>query len=633
MAAQYCCHPFPFHNNNKSLMNSIMNSITKISKRMTRIGLLLMLFVAQSLASSAQVKLYMEDVIIPNGGSKVVSLMLDNDKEATALQVTIDMPNGLYIWGVDKTNRIKGRGASVQYDQKSSSATTTSTNIVMVDGTIAPGTGAVITFSIYADASILAEGEHVITLHDIIISDANANQIATTDETTAKLYHNGLDDCKMSAANPEIGIAEGAEQQIDILLDNPNIYNISALSGKFTLPEGLEIVEGEYGKFDYTDRTPSPLEFKFKEYEGYTTFVLSSSTNRTINGTSGTIFSFKVKANSPIAENSEIVLSELRIANTAGRSALLEDVVIKVSDATTYNVTATVATAETGTVEGAGIVARNAEITLTATPAEGYQFVNWTVGEEEVATTAEYTFVPTADIDLVANFKPLQFVVKFMLDDEVISEETLDYGAAITTPANPEKEGNTFTGWTPELYETMPAQDVTYTATFSVNSYTIRFVANGAIVDIVTLPYGSPITVPEAPAKEGYTFAGWGADETVPAKDVTYTATYTVNSYKVRYYVDNTLLSEQEVEFGAELKLIDYTPEDPERFTFMGWIGVTYDTMPAHDVEYHANIVDGIKAITTNGSVEVYTLDGKRTNIQNLKKGVYIINGKKVLVK
>ena len=63
------------------------------------------------------------------------------------------------------------------------------------------------------------------------------------------------------------------------------------------------------------------------------------------------------------------------------------------------------ATAENGTVEGAGTYTHGTEVTLTATPAEGYEFVNWTVGEETI-TENPYKFTVTADVALVANFTP-----------------------------------------------------------------------------------------------------------------------------------------------------------------------------------------------------------------------------------
>ena len=73
--------------------------------------------------------------------------------------------------------------------------------------------------------------------------------------------------------------------------------------------------------------------------------------------------------------------------------------------ATTFTVTVT---AENGTVAGladGGLYEVGTEANLTATPAEGYEFVNWTVGGNEVSTANPYTFKVEADLALVANFK------------------------------------------------------------------------------------------------------------------------------------------------------------------------------------------------------------------------------------
>ena len=77
-----------------------------------------------------------------------------------------------------------------------------------------------------------------------------------------------------------------------------------------------------------------------------------------------------------------------------------------------YTVTATVNPTETGTVEGAGTYEEGKEATLTATANEGYEFVNWTVGEEVVSTENPYTFTVNADIALVANFQATEPVVE-----------------------------------------------------------------------------------------------------------------------------------------------------------------------------------------------------------------------------
>ena len=69
------------------------------------------------------------------------------------------------------------------------------------------------------------------------------------------------------------------------------------------------------------------------------------------------------------------------------------------------------ATAENGTVEGAGQYEEGTQATLTATAADGYEFVNWTVDGAEVSTENPYTFTVTADVALVANFQEAAAVV------------------------------------------------------------------------------------------------------------------------------------------------------------------------------------------------------------------------------
>ena len=67
-------------------------------------------------------------------------------------------------------------------------------------------------------------------------------------------------------------------------------------------------------------------------------------------------------------------------------------------------VTATANPAEGGTVSGGGAYAEGTTCTLTATPNEGYVFVNWTENGEVVSTEATYSFTVTGNRDLVANF-------------------------------------------------------------------------------------------------------------------------------------------------------------------------------------------------------------------------------------
>jgi hypothetical protein len=72
--------------------------------------------------------------------------------------------------------------------------------------------------------------------------------------------------------------------------------------------------------------------------------------------------------------------------------------------ATTRTITATVAPAASGSVTGAGIVGNSASVTLTALPAPGFAFTNWTLGGAPAGTNNPVTFDALGNYTFVANF-------------------------------------------------------------------------------------------------------------------------------------------------------------------------------------------------------------------------------------
>ena len=120
----------------------------------------------------------------------------------------------------------------------------------------------------------------------------------------------------------------------------------------------------------------------------------------------------------------------------------------------------------------------------------------------------------------------------------------------------------------------------------------------------------------------------------MPAEEVKVYGTFTANVYHVYYYVGDELVHTAEVAYGEAIPEYSYEPTT-EGDVFVGWIGETYETMPAHDVTYTANIESGIDQMTNgNSQLMIYDLTGRRiTDTENLKGGIYIINGKKVMIK
>ncbi len=69
-----------------------------------------------------------------------------------------------------------------------------------------------------------------------------------------------------------------------------------------------------------------------------------------------------------------------------------------------YTITASVDPAGCGSVSGAGTYDYGSTANLTAMPAAGWHFVNWTEGGVEVSTDAAYSFTVTGDRALAAHF-------------------------------------------------------------------------------------------------------------------------------------------------------------------------------------------------------------------------------------
>ena len=163
---------------------------------------------------------------------------------------------------------------------------------------------------------------------------------------------------------------------------------------------------------------------------------------------------------------------------------------------------------------------------------------------------------------------------------------TQDYGTPITAPADPTREGYTFTGWDRDIPAIMPAENVTVTAKWVVNQYTITFdIAGGSAVASITQNYGTAITAPANPTREGYTFIGWdkAIPSTMPAENMIITANWKVNQYTITFDSNG----------GSEIAPItqDYgtaitAPANPTRegYTFIGWDKAIPSTMPAEDL-------------------------------------------------
>ena len=152
---------------------------------------------------------------------------------------------------------------------------------------------------------------------------------------------------------------------------------------------------------------------------------------------------------------------------------------------------------------------------------QGYQFTDWYLDD----TKYDFDTAVTGDMTLTAKWTANSYTIAFDTNGgSDIDPITQDYGTQITAPANPTREGYTFIGWDKAIPATMPAGDMTITAQWRINQYTITFDTDGGSeIAPITQDYGTNITAPADPTREGYTFKGWDREipATMPAENIT----------------------------------------------------------------------------------------------------------------
>ena len=235
------------------------------------------------------------------------------------------------------------------------------------------------------------------------------------------------------------------------------------------------------------------------------------------------------------------------------------------------------------------------EIPAVETPTkEGHTFSGWS----EIPS-----IMPAKDVVIEGSFAVNYYIVTYLVDCEVYATETVAYGSEILLLNEPTKEGHTFSGWS-EAPATMPTEDIVIEGSFAVNSYNVIYKVDGAEYKVVPLVYGSEITLIDVPVKEGHTFSGWSnAPATMPAEDITVSGSFTVNSYVVAYIVDGEVYETVSVVYGTDVVLIDEPTK--EGHTFSGWSEAPI-TMPAEDIVISGSFTVNSYSVTFTVDGEVY---------------------------
>ena len=236
-----------------------------------------------------------------------------------------------------------------------------------------------------------------------------------------------------------------------------------------------------------------------------------------------------------------------------------------------------------------------ADVTL-----KGHTFKGWY--DNEACSGNPVTLISTTDFgekEFWADWTENKYSISYIANGGIINDnyvEEYTYGASeITLPQDVTKSGYTFGGWyTNDSYTSSEVKVITVTdlgnktfyAKWNVNTYNVTLVANGGTINsgnIANYTYGYGVTLTSDITQNGFTFAGWYADEKFETArltrisetktgDLTLYAKWTKNNYLITLNVNEGSIDEDYVSiytFGEGTTL----PTNVSRkgYTFKGW--------------------------------------------------------------
>ena len=408
-------------------------------------------------------------------------------------------------------------------------------------------------------------------------------------------------------------IMPGEKKVIEVCMTNS--LPIRGFEMKPVLPEGITMagspaaVEDRIGTGtnSFGEVVTSSKKPNYSPVNGKITFA-SGDDAIPFSGTEGPVMTLTIKAADDLELGyATITLEEVELVNydeTTGVTTMIHPE-IQTTNVKVYN-NFDITSGETagGTVDGTGTYEWDTEVSLTATPYEGYSFEKWS----DETTENPYVFTVTESKEVTPVFKANTYRIVYTLDGEELQADSVVYGDAVVAPEAPAREGYTFAGWT-NLPETMPAGDLIVEGVYTVNKYNVIYIVDGEEYKRTEIDYGTEIPVEAAPEKEGHTFSGWSeVPATMPAGDVTVTGTFTANTYQIIFRIDGEEFQSGNVVYGEAI----IAPEAPARegYTFSGWTDLP-ETMPASNL-----VIDGSYIVNTYNVI--YVVDGeeyKRTEV------------------
>ena len=220
----------------------------------------------------------------------------------------------------------------------------------------------------------------------------------------------------------------------------------------------------------------------------------------------------------------------------------------------TYSIVATSNSTTMGSVSGGGQYTYLHEMSMTATPAYGYHFVQWNDG----VTDNPRTITVTRDSAFTAQFAANSYTLTVAPNDATMGSAygagSYNYNTTATLTAVP-NYGYHFTQWSDAVTDNprtvMVLNNATYTAQFEINSYIITVQSSNPAIGTTSgsgsYNYLTPVNITALP-NAGYHFTQWSDGNTTNPRlisvtaNATYTAQFAINSYAVGVTSNNSTM-------------------------------------------------------------------------------------------
>lgn len=302
----------------------------KFRQLLTRCTAVPVAFVGLALNAFADNKVTIEDFSIKLNEEKTVAIYLENTDDIAALQMDIVLPKELsYVSNsiVRNEERLDRDTHSLMMQYVDGDNDVNIYRLLIVPSSmdnIEGNSGVIAYFTVKADAFNEVDKIRFENIVGSRLPDGSEDTKVevTGDETTVSPYAGFV---QMGTEALEIK-TDGTSKKVDVQLTNHiTVRNMEAV---ITLPAGLsfELNEKDKPRFDYGTRLPQNATISSNVMtDGSMKVVIAGVTNQSFEGNEGTVFSFYVKADENLAQNSEIIISDVLVTDDEANAYVIDE--------------------------------------------------------------------------------------------------------------------------------------------------------------------------------------------------------------------------------------------------------------------------------------------------------------------